>query len=231
EKVVNGAFFVKENNIKMMAGMADVKVGTAKSAGKAEGSLEEIFKLEKDLVFNIIKEMGIVLTDSEREAVEKIPTENVLAFLAYSKGLDAEDRGDYSAAADFYSQAAKEDPEFRKASESAEDASLKSAAQSSKDLTSVKKPAAAVSSQITTPVVTVGSINISAQGSGSLSALNTVNSSFMPEIEIGKTLLTQSVTEIEGQTEGGVSYTDSYNIGFGGGTKDVDVKAPIPEQF
>lgn len=80
-----------------------------------EGKLEKIFALQKQFVFNIIDSLGIQLTADERDAIEKVPTESYLAFLAYCKGLDYRRRGMEGAARAEFSKAAKTDPGFKAA--------------------------------------------------------------------------------------------------------------------
>jgi hypothetical protein len=68
--------------------------------------------LEKNLVFDVIAQMGIALTPVERERIQRVPTRNLQAFLAYSKGLEREGAGDYQAASTFFRQSANLDPNF-----------------------------------------------------------------------------------------------------------------------
>jgi hypothetical protein len=63
--------------------------------------------------------MGIQLTDAERQALEQRPTANLQAFLAWSRGLEAEDRGDFTAARQLFEEAQRIDPGFLTASQSA----------------------------------------------------------------------------------------------------------------
>ncbi len=79
------------------------------------GDLDEFFRMEKQLVLKIVDDLGIRLTQEERRQVMEIPTESMLAFLAYSKGLDAEDRGQFGEAYSSYQQAVQIDPEFSQA--------------------------------------------------------------------------------------------------------------------
>lgn len=67
--------------------------------------------------------MGVQLTPAEQEAINQRPTQNIQAFLAYSRGLEAEDRGDYGAAQAAYNDAVTLDPSFRAASQGAASAS------------------------------------------------------------------------------------------------------------
>ena len=55
--------------------------------------------------------------------MEQRPTQNVQAFLAYSRGLEAEDRGDYTGAREAFGEAAGLDPSFRAAAQGASAAS------------------------------------------------------------------------------------------------------------
>ena len=85
-----------------------------------EDRLSQLFDWEKGLVFDLIDEMGIVLSEAERREIELIPTEDLQAFLAYSRGVQAEDEGRYGEAAGFFRQAVTIDPGFSAAAEQIE---------------------------------------------------------------------------------------------------------------
>ncbi|MFH2051434.1 MAG: tetratricopeptide repeat protein [bacterium] len=89
----------------------------------ARGDLESFFALQKDLVFGIIGSLGIELSRAERDSIEAVPTESVLAFLAYCRGLEAEQNGDLDQAVRHYRQAAEQDPGFGEAKARGQDAS------------------------------------------------------------------------------------------------------------
>jgi hypothetical protein len=78
--------------------------------------------LEKRLVFDMLARMGIEPTPAERQRIEQIPTQNLQAFLAYSRGLESEDAGVFGEAAEFYRQATIHDPNFRMAEDKADEA-------------------------------------------------------------------------------------------------------------
>jgi len=59
--------------------------------------------------------MGIVLSQAEKDDIRIIPTENMLAFMAYCRGLDYEDRGMLRESAEEYKKATGLDPNFRQA--------------------------------------------------------------------------------------------------------------------
>jgi tetratricopeptide (TPR) repeat protein len=116
EKLIKGSFLnVGEDKFRVDANFIGTQDGVYKQVNNVSGNLSDYFKLEKDLVFNIIDDMGIKLTDKEREDIRIIPTESFLAFVAYSKGLDMEDRGMYQEAANQYKAAVSLDPSFKQA--------------------------------------------------------------------------------------------------------------------
>ncbi len=115
-KLVKGTFLdFDSTNFRMGVGMIGTKTGSYQDLTNVSGSLEDLFKLEKELTFSVVDEMGIKLTDEEREAIQIIPTESYLAFVAYSKGLDLEDQGRYNEAAEQYREAFSIDPFFNAA--------------------------------------------------------------------------------------------------------------------
>jgi curli biogenesis system outer membrane secretion channel CsgG len=103
-----------------------VDVVTAAATGApAAGTdqLNRLFDLEKQIAFTIFNNMGVQLSPAEQEAINQRPTQNIQAFLAYSRGLEAQDRGDYGAAEAAFNDAVTLDPSFRAASQGAASAS------------------------------------------------------------------------------------------------------------
>ncbi|MCK4607664.1 MAG: tetratricopeptide repeat protein [candidate division Zixibacteria bacterium] len=80
-----------------------------------EGKLAQFFKLQKQLVFSIIDDLGISLSAAERDAISEVPTESYLAFLAYCRGLDYQKRGMPGPAAREFSEATELDNSFEQA--------------------------------------------------------------------------------------------------------------------
>ncbi len=99
------------------------------ATGSAADRLQGLFDMEKAVVFQLVERLGIVLTPAEREAIAERPTANLQAFLAFSRGLEAEDRGDFAQAAAEYREAARLDPTFQSATERAESAGEMAVAQ------------------------------------------------------------------------------------------------------
>lgn len=91
--------------------------GEVTSPASATGRLRDLLRLEKEIVVEISSQLGYVLSEAERQAILENGTQNLVAFLAYSNALVAEDIGDYQSAARFYRQAVQADPGFQGASD------------------------------------------------------------------------------------------------------------------
>ncbi|GIW51843.1 MAG: hypothetical protein KatS3mg081_1198 [Gemmatimonadales bacterium] len=96
---------------------ANVVLPTGEVVGPeaVSGRFRDLLRLEKDLVIQLAGRLGYFLSEAERRLILENGTQNLAAFLAYSRGLVAEDLGDYQAAAQFYSQAVQADPGFQQA--------------------------------------------------------------------------------------------------------------------
>jgi tetratricopeptide (TPR) repeat protein len=116
KKVVQGSFLdLAGGRLRLDANLSDVAARTLKAVDETSGDLARFFRLEKILVFKVVDELGIKLTQTEEDAILTIPTENLLAFLAYSRGLEARDRGDFASAQNEFQQAINIDPKFNNA--------------------------------------------------------------------------------------------------------------------
>ncbi len=115
-KLVNGGVTeLSGERLRIDATLTEIATTRLSVMDEIAGSLGQLFQMEKQLAFAVIEDMGIKLSPEERLAIQKIPTENLLAFLAYSKGLDFEDRGMFQQAKVEYQKAARIDPNFQMA--------------------------------------------------------------------------------------------------------------------
>jgi tetratricopeptide (TPR) repeat protein len=89
--------------------------GEVGDAGQVNGTVRGLLQMEKDLVVQVASGLGYVLSEAERRRILENGTQNLQAFLAYSRGLLAEDAGDYSRAALYFSDAIQADPGFQAA--------------------------------------------------------------------------------------------------------------------
>lgn len=111
--LVTGTFAAMEEEIRIDPAMGKVKLNELYSLEGVEGMLANFLQIEKDLVLQVLEEMGLELTSEEREAIsQNVPTESLAAFLAYSRGLSLEDSGMYPEAAKEYESALTIDPNF-----------------------------------------------------------------------------------------------------------------------
>ena len=95
--------------------VADVASGTIAQAVDASAPLTDVLAAEKALAFRIFESLGVILTPSERAAVEERPTTNLAALLAFGRGVREEYDGDFRRAVDDFARARRLDPKFRAA--------------------------------------------------------------------------------------------------------------------
>ncbi|MDH3455224.1 MAG: hypothetical protein OER90_00155 [Gemmatimonadota bacterium] len=93
------------------------------------GELERLLELEKLVVIDIANQLGYFLSEAELRLIFENGTQNLIAFLSYSRGLIAEDLGDYNAAALHYREAVQADPAFQAAREQYQATSVATAVQ------------------------------------------------------------------------------------------------------
>jgi TolB-like protein len=87
----------------------------------AEGDLEELFRLEKELLFDLIKLVQVKVTPQEEEDLRKPCSTNLRALLTLFRAVDAGDRGNYARAAELYELALREDGSICLANEALEE--------------------------------------------------------------------------------------------------------------
>ena len=85
------------------------------------GSVNEIAKLEKKVLFSILEHMQIVLSPPEKVALARPLSASTAALLALFAGIDYSDRGLYLRAAQMYKQALQEDPKLKMAKDALEE--------------------------------------------------------------------------------------------------------------
>jgi len=112
-QVVQGQFQdVPTANFRVDASVVRASDAGVAATGSDADQLRALFDIEKRVVFQLLERMGITLTPAERTAINESPTRDLQAFLLYSRGLEAQDRGDFAAAAAAFQAAAQLDPGF-----------------------------------------------------------------------------------------------------------------------
>jgi tetratricopeptide (TPR) repeat protein len=86
---------------------------TPVAGGSATGALNNLFDYEKTVVIATLRSMNVTVTPAVSAAIMgNRPTQNLQAFLVYSRGLVASDAGRLDEAANFFDNARALDPNF-----------------------------------------------------------------------------------------------------------------------
>lgn len=114
--------------------------GEVTAPGAATGRFRDLLRLEKTLVIDVSARLGYQLSEAERRKVLENGTQNLVAFLAYSRGLVSEDVGDFQRAAAYFSDAVRADPGFTAAKEQYQAAAVTTDVQQASPTTAVATP-------------------------------------------------------------------------------------------
>jgi TolB-like protein len=101
--------------IGIVSNLLQVKDQNSLGQPSANGQEEQIFDMEKKILFEIIDLLKIKLTKVEKETLKRPQTLSYRALIFLAFGLDASDRGNYAAAAVYYQKALEQDPQFKPA--------------------------------------------------------------------------------------------------------------------
>jgi TolB-like protein len=123
-RIVKGSVLSTDGkNITMSSTTINTQTSQIVGRGSTQTTdLNQLFSDEKKLVFDTFNDLGITLTPAEHQDVDRRPTTSLSAFLAYSRGLMAEDAGRLDEAARFFDNARSIDPGFSAALQRAQSA-------------------------------------------------------------------------------------------------------------
>jgi hypothetical protein len=110
--VVTGTLSTLLRDLRINTSLVDCKGQEECKPFLVKERLPEFFKLQKEIVYQIVKQENISLSRSEKKLLETFHTENFDAFLYFGQGLDATDQGDWKQAKDYYAMAVELDPKF-----------------------------------------------------------------------------------------------------------------------
>jgi tetratricopeptide (TPR) repeat protein len=114
-------------SITMTSSVVNTETSQVVGAGmNANNTLDQLFSMEKTLVFDTFTDLGITLTPAEHQDVDRRPTQSLQAFLSYSRGLMSEDAGRLDEAVRFFDNASSIDPGFSAALQRAQSATAQS---------------------------------------------------------------------------------------------------------
>ena len=111
-RLVNGTIVQGGNQLTLSSSIVEVSTAQLSEPASVTNNVDAIFALQKQFVFRIFDQLGIVLTPAEKQLVDRQATTNLNAFLAYSRGLAAADDGRFEDAARFFDNARTLDPNF-----------------------------------------------------------------------------------------------------------------------
>jgi TolB-like protein len=116
-RVVQGALReqVRGGDLRLEARVVNATSGDVAGTGMASDRLQQLFAMEKRVVLALLEQMRITLSPAERQAIAERPTADLQAFLAFSRGLEAEDRGDFLGASQQFQAAATRPKASRRA--------------------------------------------------------------------------------------------------------------------
>ena len=116
-RLVGGSYLVTgDERIRLQVTLVDAATGErVPQLENQRARLDRLFDLQTRVTFSIVDQLGVELTPQERAAIQEVPTQSLQAFLAYSRGLMEEDRGNYGLAARHYRRAQQIDPRFNEA--------------------------------------------------------------------------------------------------------------------
>jgi len=100
------------NDFVVRARVVDVIAGTVTDVTTASAPFARLFEAQSELTFRVYEALGVQLSPAERARIEARATAQLAAVVAYGRGLEAEARGDATAAADFFTEAARLDAGF-----------------------------------------------------------------------------------------------------------------------
>jgi len=115
ERLVQGTATIPPRGPVQLSATVVTGTGVVRPVGQVTGPFRKLLDLEKQVVFDLAAQLGLDLTQAEREQILRQGPKSLAAFLAYSRGLEAMDRGDYDAAARHFRSAAQADPSFQAA--------------------------------------------------------------------------------------------------------------------
>jgi tetratricopeptide (TPR) repeat protein len=129
ERMVQGTATIPARGPVQLSATVVTSSGVVRPVGQVTGPFPKLLDLEKQVVFDLAAQLGLDLTQAEREQILRQGPKSLAAFLAYSRGLEAMDRGDYGAAARHFRRAAQADPSFQAARDAQQAATAAPAAE------------------------------------------------------------------------------------------------------
>ncbi len=91
--VLTGVFVAVKRTMRIDARVVSVQSGAVLHSTEVTGPVDEFFLLEKELAGSIVEGLKVDVSARENARMGRVATESFDAFLTWSRGLDALDRG------------------------------------------------------------------------------------------------------------------------------------------
>jgi hypothetical protein len=118
EMILTGAYFEMFGSFRIDARFIDVETGKILKSEGVDGKSSNFFKLEKQLIWKIIKNLEITLSDKERKAIEERQKSQNISYedaLLFSQALEEIDSGNKSEAIKILENILIKNPKFKTA--------------------------------------------------------------------------------------------------------------------
>jgi tetratricopeptide (TPR) repeat protein len=113
--ILEGSFRKAGNRIRVTTQLIDVAADRHLWAQNYDRNLDDIFAVQSDIAKQVAEALRVRILSSEKERVEKKPTESTVAYTLYLRGRSLwNKRGleDLKKAMEYFEQAVREDPSF-----------------------------------------------------------------------------------------------------------------------
>ena len=114
-RLVLGTVSVPSERDTRLGGNVVLESGELVEPALTEGELRQLLELQKEYSARVAEALGYSLSDAERRRMDENRPANLRALLAFSRGLMAEDMGDFAGAAVHFREALTADPQYGEA--------------------------------------------------------------------------------------------------------------------
>jgi tetratricopeptide (TPR) repeat protein len=87
--VLDGSLRRSGNRLRITAQLAETRTGRSIWAERYDRQLEDVFAIQDEIAQNIARALRVVLSDTEKRAIEKVPTRDIQAYDYYLRGRQA----------------------------------------------------------------------------------------------------------------------------------------------
>jgi tetratricopeptide (TPR) repeat protein len=103
---------ISSGSLNVQASIASTSHQNIIGSVSAQSKLEEFYKLEKEIVYQLLKVLNVPYTPQEEKLFSQYHTKELQAVVYFGQGLEAFDAGQWTEAAQFFRKAQETDPDF-----------------------------------------------------------------------------------------------------------------------